>query len=76
MALFTAVIANACLLIPLIWIRVLPIIILVLTSVTLGLQSLLILSFYRVVKLESTPFIKARSSSTLFIISVSFLLLP
>jgi len=55
MALLAAVIIGIYLLIPLIRIRFLPIIILGLTSVTLGLRSLLILSFYRVVRLESAP---------------------
>jgi len=73
MALPAAVIANACLLIPLIWIRFLPIIILGLTSITLGLRSLLMLFFCRVVRLESSPIIKVRFSPTLFIISVLFL---
>jgi len=74
-ALLTIVIVGTYLLVPLLRIKSLPIIILGLTSVTLGLRGLLTLSFYRAVRSESTPIIKARSSSTLFIISVSFLLL-
>ena len=74
-ALLAAVIIGIYLPVPLLRVRSLPIIILGLTSVTLGLQGLLILSFYRVVRLESTPIIKAKSSSTLFIIGVLFLLL-
>jgi len=73
MALLTAVIIGACLPVPLLRIRSLPIIILELTSVTLGLRGLLTLSFYRAVRPKSAPIIKARSSPTLFIISVSFL---
>ena len=75
MALFTAVIIGACLLVPLLRIRSLPIVILGLASVALGLRGLLALSFRRAVRSESTPIIKARFSPTLFIISVSFLLL-
>ena len=74
-ALFAAVIIGACLLVPLLRIRSLLIIILGLTSIALELRGLLTLSFYRVVRLESAPIIKARSSPTLFIISVLFLLL-
>src|SRR5712675_401213 len=74
-ALLTAVIIGICLLVPLIWIRFLPIIILGLTKVALGLRSLLTLSLYRVVRSESAPIIKARSSPTLFIIGFSFFLL-
>jgi len=75
MALFTTVIIGIYLPVPLLRIKSLPIIILRLTSVALGLQGLLTLSFHKAVRLESTPIIKARSSPTLFIISVSFLLL-
>jgi len=74
-ALSATVIANACLLIPFIQIRFLPIIILGLTSITLGLRSLLALFFRRVVRLKSSPIIKARFSPTLFIVGISFLLL-
>ena len=75
MALLAIVIIGICLLVPLLQVRSLPIIILGLTSVALGLRGLLALSFRRVVRLGSAPIIKARSSPTLFIISVSFLLL-
>jgi len=75
MALPATVIVNAYLLILLIWIRFLPIIILGLTSVTLGLRSLLALSFHKAIRLESSSIIKTRFSPTLFIISVLFLLL-
>ena len=75
MALLAAVIIGTYLPVPLLRVRSLSIIILGLTSVALGLRGLLALSFYRVVRSESAPIIKARSSPTLFIISVSFLLL-
>ena len=45
----------------------LPIVILGLTSVALGLRSLLALSFRRVVGSESAPVVEARSSPTLFV---------
>jgi hypothetical protein len=74
MAFFAAVITDIYLPVPLIWIKFLPIVILGLTSIALGLQILLTLSFYRVVRLESAPIIKARSSLILFIIGILFLL--
>ena len=77
MALPTIVIIGICFPIPIVRIRFLIIIISGLTSVTLGLQSLLMLSLCRAVRSESAPapVIKAGYSPTLFIIGVLFFLL-